>query len=190
MNFTSYPSFTVAIHIYHFYLDSADGGLDKNLKIYDYRDYVKKYLNARNLPYCSSLIQISETPDYSHNQVTKYTITFICNFIDNVGSWLDLGAEFVQLNNVTLNQNIAKEWQANNLYFVGNVVALSGVVYLCDEDNSDAEFDETKWTVIPAWISGTSYVELDYAFYLSKVYRCDLANSDDEFDFNKWILIS
>lgn len=188
MNFTSYPSFTVSLHIYHFYLNSDN--MDKNLEIYEFRNYVKKWLNARNLPYCSSLIQVSETPDYSHNQVTKYTITFICNFIDNVGSWLDLGAQFATLVNPTLNQNIAKEWQANSNYFVGNIVSLLGVVYFCTEDNTDSEFDSEKWQSVEAWISEKSYVEFDYAMYESKIYRCDIDNSDLEFDPNKWILIS
>ena len=81
--------YTVRIHIVHNELDAADGTLDQNLNVFDWRDAVKVALTGLKPTNFSNLMYIQEFQDYEHNNIYHYIIEFKGGFIDTKGSPYD-----------------------------------------------------------------------------------------------------
>lgn len=79
----------VRIHIVHYELAAADGTLDQNLNVFDYRDAVKVAFTGLKVTNFSALQYYAEQQDYDHSNVYHYIIEFIGNFVDTKGSPYD-----------------------------------------------------------------------------------------------------
>lgn len=86
-------------------------------------------------------------------------------------------------------------WLSGNSYTEGDVIVHSDngvhIIYECVEANSDEEWDSDKWTAIPEWTAGSTYVVGDTVLLKTTVgskavYRCNTENNDDIFDLEKW----
>jgi hypothetical protein len=80
---------TWRISIVHEQLDAADGTLDQNLDVFDYRDLVKVAMTGIRPKNCSHWMYVEESQDYAHNNIYVYSIGFKCSFVDTKGSPLD-----------------------------------------------------------------------------------------------------
>lgn len=81
--------YIVRIHIVHTELDAADGTLDQNLNVFDWRDAVKVKFTGLKPTNFGNLMFYNEFQDYDHNNVYHYIMEFIGGFIDTKGSPLD-----------------------------------------------------------------------------------------------------
>jgi len=80
---------TWRISIVHEQLDAADGTLDQNLDVFDYRDLVKVAMTGIRPKNCSKWMYVEESQDYAHNNIYVYSVGFKCSFVDTKGSPLD-----------------------------------------------------------------------------------------------------
>jgi len=76
---------TVKVHIVHVQYDAGDGTFEQNYDVYALRDQVIQALTYYEPVGCSGMMLIDEQPDYNHNNVYHYTVSFICSFIDATG---------------------------------------------------------------------------------------------------------
>jgi hypothetical protein len=81
--------YIIRIHIVHVELDAADGTLDQNLNVFDYRDAVKKYLTGIKPTNFGNLMYNQEYQDYEHTNVYHYIVEFKAGFVDTKGSPYD-----------------------------------------------------------------------------------------------------
>jgi hypothetical protein len=82
---------TIKIHIGQEFYDAQDGTMDQNLGIYDLKDSIVRKLVNVNLTGCSQLQRSAENENNDNDNVTIYTIEYICEFIDSTGSKYDDG---------------------------------------------------------------------------------------------------
>jgi hypothetical protein len=88
-DFVSVSEITWRISIVHEQLDAADGTLDQNLDVFDYRDLVKVAMTGIRPKNCSKWMYVEESQDYAHNNIYVYSVGFKCSFVDTKGSPLD-----------------------------------------------------------------------------------------------------
>lgn len=82
----------IKIHLVHEFYDSEDGDFDKNLAVYDVRDYIVANLSFFIPTGCNELIRVSEEVDDNHNNIFHFVISFVTNLIDTtVYNKLQLG---------------------------------------------------------------------------------------------------
>ena len=80
---------TWRFYIVHEQLDAANGTLDQNLDVFDYRDMVKVAFTQFQPKNCSYFMYREESQDYAHNNIYVYSIAFKCSYVDTKGSMLD-----------------------------------------------------------------------------------------------------
>jgi hypothetical protein len=88
-DFVSVSEITWRISIVHEQLDAADGTMDQNLDVFDYRDLVKVAMTGIRPKNCSKWMYVEESQDYAHNNIYVYSVGFKCSFVDTKGSPLD-----------------------------------------------------------------------------------------------------
>jgi hypothetical protein len=88
-DFVTVSEITWRISIVHEQLDAADGTLDQNLDVFDYRDLVKVAMTGIRPKNCSKWMYVEESQDYAHNNIYVYSVGFKCSFVDTKGSPLD-----------------------------------------------------------------------------------------------------
>lgn len=70
-------------------LYNTEGTLDQNLVVYDLRDEIMALLSQYKPTGCGLMRAMGEEPDYDHDNVNHYILTFACNFIDSKASPYD-----------------------------------------------------------------------------------------------------
>jgi hypothetical protein len=95
MNGYSVADIDWCVHIVTEMFDAADGTMEQNLTIFDWRDKVMEWLspygvNAFKPTGCGTLLKISETQDYGHRAVYHYKIVFRSSFVDSKTSSYDV----------------------------------------------------------------------------------------------------
>lgn len=70
-------------------LYNTEGTLDQNLVVYDLRDQIVALLSQYKPTGCGLMHLMDETPDYDHDNVNHYILTFAVNFIDSKASPYD-----------------------------------------------------------------------------------------------------
>lgn len=107
--YTSYPKCEITLHIVDNFLNS-DETLEQNLEVFDLRDISKSKLNRKTLSSCSALMNILDMEDFKHDNIYKYRLGFLTNFIDDKGSLYDTDADdsltFDTLVNPTINISV------------------------------------------------------------------------------------
>jgi hypothetical protein len=88
-DFVSVSEITWRISIVHEQLDAADGTMDQNLDVFDYRDLLKVAMTGIRPKNCSKWMYVEESQDYAHNNIYVYSVGFKCSFVDTKGSPLD-----------------------------------------------------------------------------------------------------
>jgi hypothetical protein len=88
-DFVTVSEITWRISIVHEQLDAADGTMDQNLDVFDYRDLVKVAMTGIRPKNCSKWMYVEESQDYAHNNIYVYSVGFKCSFVDTKGSPLD-----------------------------------------------------------------------------------------------------
>lgn len=80
----------VNIHIVHeFY--NEDGTFEQDLVIFDLRDKVVAALSQFRPTGSGMLVSNGETPDYDHDNIVHYVVSYVCEFVDSKGSPYDPG---------------------------------------------------------------------------------------------------
>ena len=86
----TFTDFQLKFHIVDMQLDAGDNeGMDQNLSVYGFRDFVKQYMVGFTPANCSTLFYIDEKRDYDHTDVYHYVVDCKCGFTDIKGSILD-----------------------------------------------------------------------------------------------------
>lgn len=85
----THTDYIIRIHIVHQELDAADGTLDQNLNVFDYRDAVKVALTGLKPENFTNLMWYNEFQDYEHSNLYHYIVEFKGGFIDTKGSPYD-----------------------------------------------------------------------------------------------------
>lgn len=70
-------------------LYNTEGTLDQNLVVYDLRDQIMALLSQYKPTGCGLMRAMGEEPDYDHDNVNHYILTFAVNFIDSKASPYD-----------------------------------------------------------------------------------------------------
>lgn len=186
-NMTSYPEAELSFYIVHEYLNDIGGDMDKNLKVFELRDYIKTKFSSVSISFCSSLVINQEIQDFNHDNVYVYKISFKTNFIDSKGSVLDTdsGAVWGFLENPTLNVNVFIAWSCGRKY-TSNIDS-SSIFY---QSSSGLRYVSSNGAYYITSDSGSS--EGIFASVVSlngDVYVCLETNSDLVFDESKWFRI-
>lgn len=75
----------INIHLVHENMNT-EGTFEQDLLIFDLRDQVIALLSQYKPTACGQLVATGESPDYEHDNVYHYVISFVCNFIDSTAS--------------------------------------------------------------------------------------------------------
>ena len=81
--------YIIRIHLLHQELDAADGTLDQNLNVYDWRDDIKAKVTGMKPTNFSNLMFMNELQDYEHSNLYHYILEFKAAFVDTKGSPID-----------------------------------------------------------------------------------------------------
>jgi len=193
---THYPDSKIFFHIFSFNLNQQDTGkMEQNLVIYDLRDTVKANILGQRFHGANGFMSCYDAMDYKHKNITKYLLGFNFNYSDAVGSIYDSdsvnGLTFKTNTNLTAIFSNFQSWISGLTYTQDvSVVIIATVIYVCIVTNSDLVFTLSKWSVVPFWISGTSYSVGNYVLDLGTVFKCLNANSDITFTPSNWTKIS
>ena len=76
---------TFRIHLGMEQLDTGDGTMEQNLKIFALRDSVITLLTYFEPTACSPLMHTVDEQDYYHSNMYHYILSFICSYIDKPG---------------------------------------------------------------------------------------------------------
>jgi len=145
--FTFYPDTLLSFHIVDTLLNDGDN-MEQNLGIFDLRDSIKKKFTGSKVSFCSAMMCVSDKKDFKHNNVYKYIVSFKTQFIDNSGSDIDKGEQWLILTSPTLGLTVVWSWVSGKQYEIGNRVGVEGIGYSCIEANNDKVFDPSKWELI------------------------------------------
>lgn len=184
--YTSYPDTKILFHIYTTFLNDPNGGMERNLPVFDIRDTVVSVFNVfPNLQYCSTLQMYYDKPDYKHNNVYKYIVGFSTNFLDSKGSIYDSDnpSQWGYLKNPVVNLNLFKPWVTRTSY-ISNVSQLETYI---DEGLQNVYINEFGDIYITE--PSTTLLFCNVVSYGGQLYACLNSNSDTIFNPSNWILI-
>jgi hypothetical protein len=182
------------------YDGNSGTGMDENFDVFAVRDLVKQYMSGFSPYQCSQFIYKEESPDYNHNMVYVYGISFICSYVDTNGS----PADGWIYNTPPINLDLEVELPSGTItdtfggftWKVGKIVA-----YIVDAPNPALTQTLTNGAIIPLqyavnndaydqWASGNSYVVGDKVNIAVQGYECTIDNSDVDFDPANWTEIA
>lgn len=81
---------SINIHLVHEYYNQ-DGTFEQDLTIFDLRDQVIASLSQFTSEGAGELVSNGETPDYDHDNLYHYIVSYFCEFTDTKGSPYDEG---------------------------------------------------------------------------------------------------
>lgn len=182
----SYPDTEIVIHIYVVLLDGGNDTMDENLLIFDIADYVRvKMINA-NLPFCSTLMPLSDNQDYEHNNVYHYILRYKTNYITSIGSEFDPNTTIKgYLNNPNLSINLFLEWIHCETYY--STISEGKSFY---KNKVGGRYKFRGGGLYLSSDSGSDFLLANVVSYRGKIYVCKITNSDSQFNPDNWIEIT